>query len=141
MPDRLRFLLGFASLLIVLGSGILMTLFTLQQSEAQVSREEYATLIETVNRLSEVVASVSPPPAQRVFRESPPAHSSSGRIAINTANQQELESLPGIGPARAKALLEARAERPFTDLDDIRARAPKVPASVLEDITPLITFE
>ncbi len=40
----------------------------------------------------------------------------------NTANQAELESIKGIGPALSTRLLEERAKRPFKDWADLRAR-------------------
>ncbi|MDA8165564.1 MAG: ComEA family DNA-binding protein [Desulfobacteraceae bacterium] len=41
-------------------------------------------------------------------------------VNINTASQQELETLPGIGPAKAKAILKYRAEKgPFQRVDDL----------------------
>ncbi len=41
---------------------------------------------------------------------------SGSRIDINTATEQQLDSMPGIGPARAKAII---AGRPYTDLKDL----------------------
>jgi competence protein ComEA len=38
------------------------------------------------------------------------------RININTATQQEIEALPAIGPAKAKAII---AGRPYTKIEDI----------------------
>lgn len=44
-----------------------------------------------------------------------------GKININTASQGELESLSGIGPVRAKAVIEYRLEHgPFREIEDIQ---------------------
>lgn len=43
------------------------------------------------------------------------------RIRINTATQRELEALPGIGPARARAIVEDRRLRgPYRRLEDLQ---------------------
>lgn len=43
-----------------------------------------------------------------------------GPVDPNTATVSELRSLPGIGPAIAARVVAARAERLFTDVDDLR---------------------
>lgn len=51
-----------------------------------------------------------------------PTHSQSGSlININTATQSELESLSGIGPVYAKAIIQYRLEHgPFQKIEDIQ---------------------
>ena len=45
---------------------------------------------------------------------------SSGRVDINTADVSLLETLPGIGPVKAKAIVDDRATRgPFSSVDDL----------------------
>ncbi len=45
-----------------------------------------------------------------------------GRIDLNTATQQQLETLPGIGPARAQSIIGYREQNgPFTASDEITA--------------------
>jgi competence protein ComEA len=45
-----------------------------------------------------------------------------GRVDLNRATAQELETLPGIGPARAQAIVEHReAHGPFGEPGDLRA--------------------
>ena len=44
-----------------------------------------------------------------------------GRISINTADEKALDSLPGIGPAMAKRIVEYRQQQgPFTQLEDLK---------------------
>ena len=40
-------------------------------------------------------------------------------ININTASEKELDSLPGIGPAIARRIVEHRSSQPFTKIEDI----------------------
>ena len=41
------------------------------------------------------------------------------RINLNEATVEELTSLPGIGPARARAIVERRDEAPFDSADEL----------------------
>lgn len=43
-------------------------------------------------------------------------------LDANRATAAELETVRGIGPALAARIVEARRERPFSDLDDVGAR-------------------
>jgi competence protein ComEA len=42
-------------------------------------------------------------------------------VNINTATQEELETLPGIGPTKARAIIEYRREKgPFQTPDELQ---------------------
>jgi competence protein ComEA len=59
------------------------------------------------------------------------------RIDVNGAGQAELESLPGIGPVTAQKIIDARAERRFGSVRELRDRG-LVGESVFRDIEPLV---
>lgn len=42
-----------------------------------------------------------------------------GTVNINTATESELERLPGIGPSKAKAIVEYRQAAPFKVIEEI----------------------
>lgn len=56
-------------------------------------------------------------------------------ININTATAAALESLPGIGPSKAAAII---ANRPFSNVDDLE-RVPGIGARTMEQLRPLVT--
>jgi len=58
---------------------------------------------------------------------------------LNTASATDLDKLPHIGPARAKAIVEARAKEKFKSWDDFVARK-VVPADAAAAIKDVVTF-
>lgn len=57
------------------------------------------------------------------------------RLDLNAATQQELESLPGIGPVMARAIIARRPFRAAEELDDVKGIGGKRLAALL----PLVT--
>jgi competence protein ComEA len=64
--------------------------------------------------------------------------SSGGPMDLNRASAQELDTLPGVGPATAAKIITARQERPFASLDDFGGRK-IVGAATLAKIRALVT--
>ena len=62
----------------------------------------------------------------------------SGKVDINTADAELLETLPGIGETRAEAIIRYREEHgPFKKVDDIVA-VPGIGSSTLEGLRDLV---
>ena len=61
------------------------------------------------------------------------------KINLNTATATELDSLPQIGPARSKAIVEARAKAKFKNWDDFMARK-VVPTDAAAAIKDVVSF-
>jgi competence protein ComEA len=63
------------------------------------------------------------------------ASDTSAKVDLNSASEQQLESLPGVGPATAKKII---AGRPYSSVSDLSKAG--VSASTIKKITPLVTF-
>ena len=61
-----------------------------------------------------------------------------GKIDLNKATAEELDTLPGIGPATAAKIIASRTESPFIIVDDLRARG-LISERVLGEIRALVT--
>jgi competence ComEA-like helix-hairpin-helix protein len=73
-----------------------------------------------------VVAQTSSTPKSPATASQP----AGGLVDINSASAEELDKLPGVGPARVKAII---AKRPYNGKDDLLQRK-IIPASVYNQI-------
>ncbi len=73
------------------------------------------------------------PPAGKTKAGAASQRGPRGDLDLNTASQAELEALPGIGPALAKAILAERgAGGPFRSLEDLKRRVRGIGPRMLE---------
>lgn len=66
------------------------------------------------------------------------ARAPGGLVDLNNATAAQLDELPGIGPVTAKKIIDARAEKPFATIDELKERK-IVGASALEKLRDLVT--
>src|SRR5262249_6647486 len=74
-----------------------------------------------------VCAETAPTPAPKATPKAAPKATQKQapvgeKVNLNSASAEELDKLPQIGPARAKAIIEARAKGAFKNWDDFVAR-------------------
>lgn len=67
-----------------------------------------------------------------------PGIAAMGPVNVNAASVAELETLPGVGPAIAQAIIAARVERRFETVDDL-LRVRGIGPGKLEELRSLVT--
>jgi competence protein ComEA len=102
--------------------------------DARLDRLNLARVVEDGERVHVPrVGEDAPPPDEPASRGVLP----DGRIDLNAASQAELETLPGVGPARAQAIIAEREARPFRVPGDLR-RVPGIGEATFQRLAPLV---
>lgn len=91
-----------------------------------------------------IVTQTTLPPAATAQTAEPPTYPTtgsvtpliSGRLNLNTATLEQLESLPKVGPALAKRIVEGRPYHSLNDFDKVRGIGP----ATLKTLSPLVTW-
>lgn len=60
------------------------------------------------------------------------------KVNLNSATANELDALPGVGPATAAAIVRARAAKPFATIDELQTRG-LVSPKVFADLRQLVS--
>ena len=60
------------------------------------------------------------------------------KVNVNSATANELDALPGIGPATAAAIVRARTAKPFASAEELQTRG-LVSPKVFADLRDLVT--
>ena len=91
--------------------GVMVAAIAIGAGEARAERQGAAS-----------AAATQSPPSQTAPTATP--------LDLNTASESELISLPGIGPAKARALVEHRKKTPFSKVEDLLKVRGITPADV-----------
>lgn len=94
------------------------------QQPKQVSINEPSVYLNELRREVRSATPVNPSP-------------STDKINLNTATQEQLEQLPGIGPTLARAIITAREQQTFTSVEDLK-RVNGIGNKKLEAIRPFV---
>ncbi|MEX2012182.1 MAG: ComEA family DNA-binding protein [Patescibacteria group bacterium] len=112
-------------------------------AQAPVAEQQTPVQTETAgsSTISELQQLISTPSKPTVSSATPTAApTTSGVISINFASQAELETLPGIGPSKANAIISYRlANGPFVRIDDL-VNVKGIGPKTLESLRPLISL-
>lgn len=98
------------------------------------AKTEAKPAVPQVEKLERKPAAPSAIPAQ------PTKLASGQQIDINTATVAELQGLPAIGPKLAERIVEARNQKPFASIEDLR-RVSGIGAKTLEKLRPHLVFK
>lgn len=101
--------------------------------------EQLRPLVSVGGASPRAPAPVVAPPATDGAPRAPAPAAASGLLDLNAATDADLQRLPGIGPAKARAILEHRARiGAFRSVDELQG-VKGIGAKTLEQLRPLVT--
>jgi DNA uptake protein ComE-like DNA-binding protein len=100
-------------------------------------RYPFLALVAAFALISSPALAETKPPAKEPTTKSAPAVTK--KVNLNTATAEELDALPQIGPARAKAIVEGRAKGKYKNWNDFVARK-VIPSNAEAAIKGLVSF-
>ncbi|MFB2879306.1 DUF655 domain-containing protein [Floridanema aerugineum] len=95
--------------------------------------------IKTQQQQCPQIETASKPVIQNSNSPTVPQNQNIPKVNLNTATQQELEALPGIGPKLAQEIIKSRQKKPFTSLEDLD-RIPGIGPRLLERLKDRVTW-
>lgn len=103
--------------------------------------EDADQVIVPARRVVATPATIRPVSGANALSTEAPVVSTNGLININSASASELDTLPGIGPARASMIIEWRETNgPFQSIDELE-EIDGISDRMVEELRPLITVE
>jgi len=112
---RYRFLIGGVLIVIILiGSG-----FLIWQKIGQ-NRQNEVSQIETLKQQNDLLRQELSGQNKQVAGASDSQEPVGDKINLNTATVEQLDTLPGIGPAYATEIVTYRDEHPFKTIEEIK---------------------
>jgi competence protein ComEA len=86
-----------------------------------------------------ITAPRAEPPSARPSPQASALPAHEGVVNLNEATAEELERLPGIGPAKAKAIVDQRKAHPFRKVDDL-VKVKGIGKKTLAKLRPFVTL-
>ncbi len=105
------------------------------ESQSAAPAQEIVETVQSAQKVKEVAAKEEPeistlfqqshlpatPPEMREMPETPSTSKLGERVDLNTATAEQLDALPGVGPALAQRIVEFREQQgPFVSVEDLK---------------------